>query len=279
MTYKLHEEYSCEFTGGPMVPKGFGIHWWGDPAPRPTFWNIVNVLLERSRQRSASVNFVAEAGLVACLVSPLIVAWGQGDGATGWGNNNLVSIECNPRCTPGDRETVAELMADQHILNGVPLVAYPHNDFTATQCPGVWEQWIPWLVERARQIVAEKQGAPAPAPAPAAPAPAPAAPAASRLPASGLSWIVDPGDTLKGIADYYGYDLGALAAHNGIPDVDRISVGQRISIPSPIYWDVEPGDTLGKIAAYYGITADVIAERNGIANPNRINVGQRIQIA
>ena len=158
MSYQLLEQYSSEFVGPPMTPKGFAIHWWGDPAQRPTFTAIINVLLERGRQQSASINFVAEAGLVACLVSPTNVAWGQGDGGTGWGNLNLVSIECNPRCTAADRETVAELMADQHILNGVPLVAYPHNKFTATQCPGVWEQHIPWLISRAKQLVAAKQG-------------------------------------------------------------------------------------------------------------------------
>lgn len=140
-----------------MQAKGFAIHWWGDPAQKPTFTGILNVLLQRGIEKSASVNFLAEAGKVACLVSPTRVAWGQGDGGTGWGNLNLVSIECNPRCTVADRETVAELMADQHILNGIPLVAYPHNKFTATQCPGVWEQHIPMLVSRAKQIVAARQ--------------------------------------------------------------------------------------------------------------------------
>ena len=158
MSYQLLEQYSSAFVGPPMVPKGFAIHWWGDPAQRPTFNGILNVLLERGEQQSASVHFEAEAGLVACLVPVTNVAWGQGDGGAGWGNLNLVSIECNPRCTAGDRETVAELMADQHLLNGVPLAAYPHNKFTSTQCPGVWEQHIPWLVSRAKQIVAAKQG-------------------------------------------------------------------------------------------------------------------------
>lgn len=140
-----------------MTPQGFAIHWWDLPENKPQFYPVINLLLERGRQESASVNFVAEAGIVACLVSPTNVAWGQGDGGNGWGNLNLVSIECNPRCTAADRETVAELMADQHILNGVPLVAYPHNKFTSTQCPGVWEQHIPWLIARAKQIVASKQ--------------------------------------------------------------------------------------------------------------------------
>ena len=163
MSYHLMENFSSAFVGPAMSPKGFAIHWWGDPAQRPTFSAILSVLLDRGKQQSASVHFIAEAGKVACLVSPTNVAWGQGDGGTGWGNLNLVSIECNPRCTAADRETVAELMADQHILNGVPLVAYPHNKFTATQCPGVWEQHIPWLISRAKQLVAAKQGKTTPA--------------------------------------------------------------------------------------------------------------------
>lgn len=177
MTYQLLEQYSSAFVGPAMDPKGFAIHWWGDPAQNPTFNGIVNVLLERGRQQSASVHFIAESGLVACLISPNRVAWAQGDGGAGWGNLNLVSIECNPRCTAADRETVAELMADQHILNGIPLVAYPHKRFTSTQCPGVWEQHIPWLVSRAKAIVAAKTAPKPPAPpAPKPPAPKPPAP-------------------------------------------------------------------------------------------------------
>jgi N-acetylmuramoyl-L-alanine amidase len=282
MSYALHEEYSCDFTGGPMDPKGFAIHWWGDPATSPNFWGIVNVLLTRSQQRSASVHFVAEAGIVACLVDPFTVAWAQGDGGSGWGNLNLVSIECNPRCTAGDRETVAELIADQHMRNGIPIKLYPHKAFTATQCPGVWEQHIPWLTERARQIVAQKSGqTPTPAPQPA-PQPAPA-PAPQPAPGAGdpnrIHWIVESGDTLGKIADYYGGPTVAeIAAHNGIADPNRISVGQKIWIPGPLVWIVDPGDTLGKIAAYYGLTVDVVAANNGITDPNRISVGQLIRI-
>ena len=157
MTYQLIEDYTLEFTGGPMDPKGWAIHWWGDPAQNPTFSGILNVLITRSAQQSASVNFMAESGKVACLVNPFIKAWAQGDGANGWGNNNLVSVECNPRCTAEDRETVAELIADQYIENAIPIVLYPHKNFTQTACPGVWEQWIPWLTARAKEIVEEKR--------------------------------------------------------------------------------------------------------------------------
>ncbi|ASR83194.1 amidase [Arthrobacter phage Abidatro] len=276
MTYQLHEEYSCDFTGPERTPLGIAIHWWDDPKNKPTFWNIVNLLLERSRQRSASVNFVAEAGLVACLVSPNVVAWAQGDGASGWGNNNLISIECNPRCTPEDRETVAELIADQRLLWG-SLPLYPHNKFTATQCPGVWEQWLPWLDRRANEIMAAKRGqaapvVPASAPAPAAPAPAPAAD-------NRIHWVVERGDTLGGIAAHYGGPSAAqIAAYNGIPDANRIEVGQRIYIPGPLVWIVDPGDTLGAIGAHYGMSAETVAANNGLNVNAPIFPGQRLRI-
>lgn len=239
MSYTLEEQYSSTFYGGPMIPKGITIHWWGDPAQHPTFDGTVQVLLERGRQESASVHFVCEAGRVSCLVSPTVNSWGNGDGGAGWGNLNTITIENNPRCTPEDRETLAELIAWlRRTYTDYPLPLYPHNHWTQTQCPGVWEQWLPWLDQRANEINAAG-GASAPAPAPAAPAPA-------ATPASGATtithseneyhWIVDPGDTLSKIAAYYLGDgsnanVAKMAAYNGIKNVNAISVGQKIWAP------------------------------------------------
>lgn len=292
MTYKLHEEYSSTFFGGPMKAKGFAIHWWGDPAHKPQFWPIVNLLINRGHQGSASIHFVAEANLVACLVSPLVNSWGQGDGANGWGNLNLISIECNPRCSAGDRETVAELMADQHILNGIPLVAYPHKNFNATQCPGVWEQYIPWLVSRAKQIVAEKRGQATPAPvAPKpAPAPAPVAPASGsttiQRSTDEIHWVVERGDTLGKIAAHYYGDgsnanVSKIANYNGIKNVNALSVGQKVWIPGPMLWTIEAPDTVPSICAYYGISWQWLAARNPtqVTGPNtELYIGNVLRI-
>ena len=281
MTYKLLEQYSSTFVGPAMVPKGFAIHWWGDPAQRPTFMAIVNVLLERGRQESASVNFVAEAGIVACLVSPRNVAWAQGDGGSGWGNLNLVSIECNPRCTAADRETVAELMADQHILNGVPLVAYPHKKFTSTQCPGVWEPHIPWLVSRAKAIVAAKQAKPVVVPASSTPAtkPKPAVQKPKVYPASDLHWVVSKGDTLAKIQKYYnGPSVAQIAAYNNI-NPNQLTPGQKIWIPGPLVWVIEGPDTIRSVARYYGLDPAYLARLNGLPGPDAtIYIGNRLII-
>lgn len=290
MTYQLIEDYTCYFTGGPLNAKGWAIHHWGDPAQNPTFAGILQVLLTRSAQESASVNFMAEANKVACLVDPFTIAWGQGDGYYGWGNNNLVSLECNPRCTAEDRETVAELIADQHIRNGIPIVLYPHKKFTSTACPGRWEEWIPWLTERAKQIVAEKTSSTAPVvpqSAPPAPTPAPAPVNTGNNghnPDTEIHWVVESGDTLSKIASYYyGADayanINKLAAYNGIGNPNGLSVGQNIFIPGEIVWIIEAPDTLETIAAYYGMDADALAHNNGL--PNRwaeIYIGNTLTI-
>lgn len=60
-------------------------------------------------------------------------------------------------------------------------------------------------------------------------------PTPTPLPAPGEpgsnSYIVQPGDTLAEIAAQFGVDLQQLAAANNIIDIDRIEVGQVLTIP------------------------------------------------
>lgn len=46
------------------------------------------------------------------------------------------------------------------------------------------------------------------------------------------AYVVQPGDTLTGIATAFGLGVGELAAANGIVDVDEIAVGQRLLLPA-----------------------------------------------
>lgn len=50
-------------------------------------------------------------------------------------------------------------------------------------------------------------------------------------PGSGGVYIVQPGDTLGRIAQRFGTSVGAIAAANGIVNINRIFVGQRLVIP------------------------------------------------
>ena len=122
-----------------------------------------------------------------------------------------------------------------------------------------------------------------------------AAPAAAPAEADS-AYVVRPGDTLGSIAARFGTSARAIAWANGIVNIDRIYVGQRLTIPgasgstgSPAAprppapatgtYIVQPGDTLGRIAARYGTTVSNLMRLNGLSNPNLIWVGQRLKVS
>lgn len=112
---------------------GFTYHWWGDPANRPTFDGVVSWLCRPNGNTSA--HYVVEAGRVACIVSPLDTAWHAGNAT---GNARTIGIECNPRCSDADYETIAAFSAQLIDAFGDKL-KYPHNYWQATQCPGNYD--------------------------------------------------------------------------------------------------------------------------------------------
>lgn len=121
-------------------------------------------------------------------------------------------------------------------------------------------------------------GRPGPAPDPE-PDPTPDPP-----PQTVITYKVQWGDTLGGIARRYGTTAAALAQFNGIANPNRIYAGQIIRIPTssgggqPTYYVVRRGDTLSGIAGRFGTTYQRLAQLNGIGNPNLIYPGQRLRI-
>ena len=101
-------------------------------------------------------------------------------------------------------------------------------------------------------------------------------------PASG-TYIVQPGDTLSGIAEKYGTTYQNLAAINGIGNPNQINVGQVLKVTGKASnentYFVQSGDTLSGIAAKFGTTVSDLVSRNHIANPNVIYVGQKLYLA
>jgi len=123
-------------------------------------------------------------------------------------------------------------------------------------------------------------------PSAASAAPAQAVPAA---PAYGTNqYIVRPGDTLSGIARYFGTTVSAIMSANNLVST-RIYVGQVLFIPpgggggggggncSQFYY-VQRGDTLSGIARWFGVNMSTLAQVNGIYNYSRIYAGQRLCI-
>lgn len=100
--------------------------------------------------------------------------------------------------------------------------------------------------------------------------------------------IVQKGDTLSGIAAWFGINTHALAAANGLSNASLIRIGQRICIPnvyahapsapSSGYYTVKAGDTLSQIAKWNGTTVHHLASINGISNPSLIRIGQVLRV-
>lgn len=101
--------------------------------------------------------------------------------------------------------------------------------------------------------------------------------------------IVQPGENLYRIGLHYGQTTSALAAANGLGNLDRIYVGQQLTIPtggttpspspsSSGVHTVRRGENLYRIALRYGLTTQALAAANGVVNVNQVYVGQRLVI-
>lgn len=110
--------------------------------------------------------------------------------------------------------------------------------------------------------------------------------------------VIQPGETLRSIADLYGITADDLALSNNISDVNTIFVGQVLNIDSestatptapvipnpsdnipinPIYV-VATGDTLFRIATSFGVTVNDLARANNIVDPTVIYAGEPLII-
>lgn len=141
MSYEFITKYNaaCYTPGRPYgKPARIVTHWWGEPSSHPTFDGVIQTFT--SGARGTSAHYVVEAGRVACLVSPDDRAWACGDGiGVGSAGNDLgISIECNPRQSDEDYQTIGELVRDLRKNYG-DLPLEPHNRFFNTACPGTYD--------------------------------------------------------------------------------------------------------------------------------------------
>jgi len=107
--------------------------------------------------------------------------------------------------------------------------------------------------------------------------------AAVQAQGGGPIYIVEPGDTLSGIARRFGTTVEAMVALNGIDDPSKLFPGAELTIPG--FEDVEGvltlqevgfGDDLNSLSLRYNLSMDALARLNRLVRPDRLYVGQSL---
>ena len=109
-----------------------------------------------------------------------------------------------------------------------------------------------------------------------------------------VTYVVEPGDTLSGIAARFDVTVEFIAARNDIADVTQIYVGQTLVISTgaleedaddstdedPSTYVVQAGDTASEIALAFGATVEELAEANGVtvAELANLQIGDRLTL-
>lgn len=91
--------------------------------------------------------------------------------------------------------------------------------------------------------------------------------------------VVQPNQTLFGIAEAYGTTANEIAEANEIPNPNNLVVGQTLVIPivGSFYW-VQPGDSLWSIGRRFNIPFQELAAINQIPINQQLTVGTRLYI-
>ena len=105
----------------------------------------------------------------------------------------------------------------------------------------------------------------------------------ARAQSPGPQYIVEPGDTIYGIALQFGISVEALEAANPGVDAAALAIGQALAIPGfegvtgtlgthPL----EPGESLDSLALRLGLERETLIQLNRIVNPERLYINESV---
>jgi spore germination protein len=82
------------------------------------------------------------------------------------------------------------------------------------------------------------------------------------------TYRVQPGDTLRVIADTFGVSPASIIQASALQNPDRLRPGQILTIPSQpgTLYRVQPGETLDQIAARTGVPPSAILEASHLSS-------------
>lgn len=91
-------------------------------------------------------------------------------------------------------------------------------------------------------------------------------------------YVVQPGDTLRGIGNRTGAGSEAIAAANGLSAPYLLRPGQQLTIPGGRYHAVAQGETGIAIAHAYRVPWSEIVALNALEEPYILRIGQRLKL-
>ncbi len=91
-------------------------------------------------------------------------------------------------------------------------------------------------------------------------------------------YIVQPGDTLRGIGNRTGAGSEEIARENALAPPYLIRAGQALRIPGGRYHEVAAGQSGIAIARAYGVAWTAIIAENALSEPYVLRVGQRLRL-
>ncbi|MDQ1122531.1 LysM peptidoglycan-binding domain-containing protein [Microbacterium trichothecenolyticum] len=182
-------------------------------------------------------------------------------------------------------------------MRRLPSLPLPTRESARRRTAAIWPAAVAGTIALTLAGENAAQAAP-PAPPlaslPPAPRPLPAAMTANAtaMTAASVSYTVQTGDTVWGIARAHGLDTAAVLAANGLDGASIIRPGQVLalvaaSVPSAPddaptaaagTHEVRPGDTVSAIAGANGVSVDTVLNANGLTRDSIIYPGEVLRI-